>query len=93
MNEFEEMERALEELNKPSYMIEDSVARAKIWIKEYKEKEKLEEENKQLISEVQYKEDIIIGLTQYIDLYKKRQRITQIVEHKAKDNYAQRWDI
>ena len=93
MNEFEEMEISLEELNKPSYMIEDSVARAKIWIKEYKEKEKLEEENKQLISEVQYKEDIIIGLTQYIDLYKKRQRITQIVEHKAKDNYAQRWNL
>ena len=36
MNEFEGMEIALEELDKPSYMIEDSVARAKIWIKEYK---------------------------------------------------------
>ena len=93
MNRFEEMERALEELNKPSYMIEDPVARAERWIEEYKEKQKLEEENKQLTSEVQYKEDVIIGLTQDIDLCTKRQRITQIVRHKAKDNYAQRWNL
>ena len=93
MNRFEEMERALEELNKPSYMIEDPVARAERWIEEYKEKQKLEEENKQLTSEVQYKEDVIIGLTQDIDLCTKRQRITQIIRHKAKDNYAQRWNL
>ena len=77
MDRFEEMERALEELNKPSYMIEDPVARAERWIEEYKEKQKLEEENKQLTSEVQYKEDVIIGLTQDIDLCTKMEFIIQ----------------
>lgn len=47
MDRFEEMEKALKEQNTPSYMIENPVERAKRWILEYQEKEKLVIENQQ----------------------------------------------
>lgn len=47
MNRFEEMEKALKGQNTPSYMIENPVERAKRWILEYQEKEKLVIENQQ----------------------------------------------
>ena len=52
MDKFEAMEKALKEIDKPSYMIEDPIERAKKWIKEQEEKqviqEKLEKNSKML---------------------------------------------
>lgn len=44
---FNEMEQYIKEQNTPSYMIENPVERAKRWILEYQEKEKLQIENQQ----------------------------------------------
>lgn len=48
INAFNQMEQALKELNQDSYMINDPILRATKWVEEYKEKQKLVEENKQL---------------------------------------------
>ena len=52
MDKFEAMEKTLKEIDKPSYMIEDPIERAKKWIKEQEEKqviqEKLEKNSKML---------------------------------------------
>lgn len=45
---FEEMERELQEINKPSYMIDDPIKRAEKWIAEQKEKQRLEAKTKML---------------------------------------------
>ena len=66
-----------------SYMIADPIKRAERWIEEQKEKIALFEENAKLQGEVEYKEDVIIGLVEDIDLASKRQRITQIIRHGA----------
>lgn len=43
--------------------------------------------------EITYKEDVIIGLVENIDLATKRQRITQIVRHCSKKNYQERYNL
>lgn len=48
INAFNKMEQSLKELNQDSYMIKDPILRATKWVEEYKEKQKLVEENKQL---------------------------------------------
>lgn len=48
INAFNQMEQSLKELNQDSYMIKDPILRATKWVEEYKEKQKLVEENKQL---------------------------------------------
>lgn len=48
------------------------------------EKQRVIEDNKRLSEDVSYKEDVIIGLVNNIDLATKRQRITQIVRYKSK---------
>lgn len=45
MKAFNQMEQQLQELNKPSYMIDDPIKRAEIWITEQKEKKELETKN------------------------------------------------
>lgn len=45
---------------KPSYMIEDSIERAKIWIKEQEEKKQLELENKQHVNQLKEQEPKVI---------------------------------
>lgn len=49
------------------------------------EKEKLQLENKELSKEVEFKEDIIIGLVKTISVVEKRQRISQIVKYRTSD--------
>lgn len=44
-------------------------------------------------AEIMYKEDVIIGLVEDIDLATKRQRITQIVRHGAEGNYQERYNL
>lgn len=56
------------------------------------EKEKLLLENNEKQKEIEYKEDVIIGLTTDIDLAEKRQRISQIVKHNSK-NYSDRYGL
>lgn len=57
------------------------------------ENEKLESEKKELENEVFHKEDVIIGLVKNIDVSTKRQRITQIVKHNCKSNFAERYNM
>ena len=72
-----------------SYMIEDPIKRAEKWIEEQKEHQ-LALQVKQ--NEIEYKENLIIGLVEDIDLSTKRQRITQIVRHNSK-NYQDRYNL
>ena len=50
-------------------------------------------ENENLKKELTYKEDVIIGLVDDIDLATKRQRLVQIVKHTKDKNYANRWNL
>ncbi len=79
-----------------SYMIADPIKRAERWVEEQKEKIALSEENAKLQYEVEYKEDVIIGLVEDIDLASKRQRITQIIRHGANrngENISNRYEL
>lgn len=49
---FNKMEKTLHEVTKPSYMIDDPIKRAEIWIVEQKEKQKIETEKKMLEQQV-----------------------------------------
>ena len=58
--------------------------------KQLEEKEKtIKLQNKEII----YKEDVIAGLTDDIDLATKLQRITQIVRHNARNNFQERYAL
>lgn len=46
---FHQMEEQLKDINKPSYMIENPIERAKAWIKEQEEKQLLQERQERLI--------------------------------------------
>ena len=92
MDRFEEMENALKQ-DTPSYMIEDPIARAEKWIEEYKEKQQLEIENKELNKEIDHKENVIIGLVDNISLAEKRARIKQVINHNANGRYAERYNL
>lgn len=43
INEFKKMKNYIQQLNEPSYMIEDPVSRAKRWISEQEERQQLEQ--------------------------------------------------
>ena len=87
-----------EKLNKKdSYMIEDPIERAKRWIQEEQERRELKESNIKLLQdnnklneELDYKEDVIIGLTDDIDIAEKRQILNRVVRYKGA-NYKERW--
>lgn len=93
MDRFEEMEQCIKEQNIPSYMIEDPVKRAEKWIEEYKEKQLLEAQNDKLNKEIDYKENVIIGLVDDISLAEKRARIKQVINHNANGRYAERYNL
>lgn len=75
-----------------SYMIEDPIERAKKWIEEEQERQKLQLENKELTTEICHKEDVIVGLVDDIDLTEKRRRITQIVRY-GTTRYRERYNL
>lgn len=54
--------------------------------------EKLELENKTLVKEIEYKEDIIVGYAKDITLQEKRQRLGKIVRHGVA-NPKNRWNM
>lgn len=100
MNKFEEMEEYIKAMNQPSYMIEDPIKRAEKWIEEQKEKQQLEDKNKELeeeneglATEIGHKNDVIEGLTEDISLADKRQRITQIIKYNANGRYTERYGL
>lgn len=53
------LEKELNDKNKPSYMIENPKERAKRWIEEYEEKEKLALENEEQTKVIQIQSDVI----------------------------------
>ena len=89
MDYIEELEGKLEQ-TLSSYQISDPVKRAEKWIEEQKEQQLLLEANKK---EITHKEDVIIGLTDDIDLASKRQRINQIIRFGANGRYAERYSL
>lgn len=81
VNKFNKMEQCLKEQNRPSYMLEDPVERAKRWIFEYQEKEKLAIENKKHIEIIQKQSDAIQELApkaDYFDALVDRNLLTNI---------------
>lgn len=100
MTRFQEMEEYIKAMNQPSYMIEDPIKRAEKWIEEQKEKQQLEnknkeleEENEGLTTEIGHKSDVIEGLIEDIPLADKRQRINQIIRHDVRERYAERYGL
>ena len=74
----------------------DTIIKLATILKEEQEKNKqLQAKNEYLESEVAYKEDVIVGLVEDIDLATKRQRINQIVRHGVSDCKAisSRWNL
>lgn len=51
------------------------------------------EATKELVAEVEHKEDVIFGLVENIDLAEKRQRISQIIRHNAKGRFQERYKL
>ncbi len=85
-------EKTLEQaLLNPDYLVQLALK-----LKEETDKRKqLEIDKQQLESEVAYKEDVIVGLVEDIDLATKRQRINQIVRHGVSDSstISSRWKL
>ena len=78
-----------------SYMIDDPIGRAKRWIEEAQERLALQETVNEQRKEIEYKENIIIGFVEDIDLATKRQRINQIIKHNVRGGalIAARWEM
>lgn len=53
----------------------------------------VKEATKQLVEEVEHKEDVIIGLVKDITVAEKRQRISQIVKRNAKGKFQERYNL
>ena len=66
-------------------MLEDN---QKLRLENYKQKEVIEVQSK----EIEYKEDVIIGLVDEITLEEKRQTLNKVVRHKGA-NYKERWQL
>ena len=98
MDYIEELEYQLTQLSLPSYQIVNPVERAKKWIEEEEVRQFLLEDNQSKekvietqVVEIEHKEDVIVGLTDDIDLATKRQRITQIIRYGANGRYSDRY--
>lgn len=88
---FNQMEEALKEKTQPKLPTTYKEALLEL-VAKIEENEKLEEENRHLVGEIEHKEDVIIGLVTDIDLAEKRQRISQIVRHGTK-RYSERYNL
>lgn len=91
INKFNEMEKQLQNKFPVPTTFKEALLLA---VKQQEQIEQLELENLKKDKEITYKEDVIIGLVDNIDLSTKRQRITQIINKGAKrGNYSDRWNI
>lgn len=82
---FEEMEKQIQQPKLPQTYKEALLA----LVVAEEEKERLEAEKKELESEVEHKQDVIIGLVDEIDLASKRQILNRVV--RKVPNYRERW--
>ncbi len=76
-----------------SYMIDDPIKRAEKWIEEQKEKMLLETKVKEQQKEIDYKEDVIIGLVDEVTLAEKRQILNQVVRMGGGNKTRDRWNV
>ena len=82
------MEQQLQQLNQPSYMIEDSIARAERWIEEEKERRRLQENNDKLLEENKSLEEKIDNITTHsLTIEDSRKVIVKIVRTIAYKKY------
>lgn len=80
---FNKMEQQLQELNKPSYMIDDPIKRAEQWILEQQEKQRLELEKKHLTLENTQQKQLIGELkpkADYTDIILKSTKLLAITQ-------------
>lgn len=80
---FNKMEQQLQELNKPSYMIDDPIKRAEQWILEQQEKQRLEIEKKHLALENTQQKQLIGELkpkADYTDIILKSTKLLTITQ-------------
>lgn len=80
---FNKMEQQLQELNKPSYMIDDPIKRAEQWILEQQEKQRLEVEKKHLALENTQQKQLIGELkpkADYTDIILKSTKLLTITQ-------------
>ena len=90
INEFERMKNELNNKFKLPSTFKEALLQL---VQAEEEKEQLLLENSNLIKEVTYKEDIIIGLVEDIDLATKRQRLNQIIRHGDRNKIADRYNL
>lgn len=99
-NKMEEMIKNKYQPKLDSYMIDNPIDRAKRWIEEEEERQRLAlelEKKQELIekqeNEITHKEDVIVSLVEDVDLMTKRQRITQIVRYGSNGRISERWNL
>ena len=99
-NYFLECEKIALQQNSPSYLIEDSIERAKRWIEEEQQRRLLQQTNEQLLittekqaQEIKHKDEVILGLTKNTPRPELRKRINQIIRYGAKSGYPRRYGI
>ena len=99
-NKMEEMIKSKYQPKLDSYMIDNPIDRAKRWIEEEEERQRLalELEKKQeliekQVDELTHKEDVIVSLVEDVDLMTKRQRITQIIKFGSNGRISERWNL
>jgi len=71
---------------------DDPIAAAKAWIAEKEKTIALEQETKKQSAEIEYKQNMINGLTKDISLAEKRKILNRVVRHKNAD-FRERWRI
>lgn len=92
-NKMEEMIKNQMVVQLDSYMITDPLERARKWIEEEQERQRLALENKKLEKDNKHKEEVIEGITETLDKPTLRSRINQIVKYGTKSGYQGRYRL
>lgn len=92
-NKMEEMIKNQMVVQLDSYMIADPLERARKWIEEEQERQRLALENKKLEKDNKHKEEVIEGITETLDKPILRSRINQIVKYGTKSGYQGRYRL
>ena len=92
-NKMEEMIKNQMVVQLDSYMIADPLERARKWIEEEQERQRLALENKKLEKDNKHKEEVIEGITETLDKPTLRSRINQIIKYGTKSGYQGRYRL
>ncbi len=92
-NKMEEMIKNQMVVQLDSYMITDPLERARKWIEEEQERQRLALENKKLEEDNKHKEEVIEGITETLDKPTLRSRINQIIKYGTKSGYQGRYRL